>query len=144
MEIKSSKTESGQGLLEFAFGMVLLLILLVGTVDVGRAMFTYMSLRDAAQEGALYGSINPTDEAGIEERVRKNSNMLQGLFADSSADMTIQVTLTGAACSGNGLKVYVAYNNFPITMPFLGSFLGRQTIGISTAVVDTILSPGCP
>ncbi len=40
--------------------MVILLFLVGGIVDLGRGFFTYMALRDAVQEGALYGSINPT------------------------------------------------------------------------------------
>jgi Flp pilus assembly protein TadG len=44
--------EKGQSLTEFAVSVVILLILLAGTVDAGRAFFTFMSLRDG-QEGAL-------------------------------------------------------------------------------------------
>jgi len=42
--------EKGQSLVEFAFGLVILMILISGIVDLGRAFFTYMALNDAAQE----------------------------------------------------------------------------------------------
>jgi len=136
--------QEGQSLVEFAFGLVLLLILLVGIVDLGRALFTYMALRDAAQEGALYASIYPTATADIERRVEENSNLLKSLMDDPAANVEVQVSIYGAACTGNSVTVRVIYHNFPITMPFLGSILGKQNIPISATVTDTILSPACP
>jgi Flp pilus assembly protein TadG len=54
-KIHETRVENGQSMVEFAFGMVILMIILVGIVDLGRAFFTFMALRDAAQEGAVYG-----------------------------------------------------------------------------------------
>ena len=55
------KFENGQSLTEFAVSITFIILILSGIVDLGRAYFTYISLRDAAQEGAIYGSINPLD-----------------------------------------------------------------------------------
>lgn len=139
----SNRIEKGQSLVEFAFSIVVLLLLVAGAVDLGRALYTYMGLRDAAQEGALYASTNPTLESEIESRVRNSSNLLQGLTADASANTNVQVILYGDACTNNAVKVRVSYANFPLTMPFLGTFVGSQTVGISAEVTDTILSPAC-
>jgi Flp pilus assembly protein TadG len=136
--------ERGQSLTEMAVTMSLLLILLVGIVDIGRAFFTYLALRDAAQEGALYGSTTPTSTSDIETRVWNSSTLLQNLADDPNADTNIAVTVVGSPCTGNGIQVRVSYENFPITMPFLGSLIGRQTVPISSTIVDTILSPACP
>lgn len=138
-----ARNEKGQSLVEFAFSIVVLLLLLAGAVDLGRALYTYMGLRDAAQEGALYGSTNPTLTGEIESRVRHSSNLLQSISADAGANTSVQVTILGAACTNNAIKVRVGYANFPITMPFLGSLIGSQSIGISAEVTDTILSPSC-
>ena len=75
----SHNKEHGQSLVEFAVMLTLLLIMVAGIVDAARALFTYLSMRDAAQEGALYASTRPTDTAGIEARVRNASNMLSNL-----------------------------------------------------------------
>jgi Flp pilus assembly protein TadG len=136
--------EGGQSLTELAITMSLLLILLVGIVDLGRAFFTYMSLRDAAQEGALYGSTTPTSTSDIEARVWNSSTLLQNLADDSNADTNVVITVIGSPCTGNGIQVRVSYENFPITMPLLGALIGRQTVPISSTIVDTILSPACP
>ena len=133
-------SERGQSLAELALTLSFVLILLSGVVDLGRAFFTYMALRDAAQEGALYGSVNPTATAAIKSRVLNTSELVSGIVSD--ADITINIT--GQACTGSEITVRVSYDDFPLTMPFLGSFLGRQNIPISAAINDTILTPACP
>jgi Flp pilus assembly protein TadG len=132
------KSEKGQSLVEMAMSLVILMLLVGGVVDMGRAFFTFMALRDSVQEGALYGSINPTLTQEIKNHVLDSSNMTPDLIA--SDDITI--TVIGKACTGNGIRVTATYPDFPITMPFMGAILG-QTIPISATVVDTILSPAC-
>lgn len=137
--IRASPAEKGQSLVEFAISLVIILILLAGIVDAGRALFTYMALRDAAQEGALYGSIDPTNTSEIEERVRNASDMVQGF----GSDIQVQVTIDGAACTGSAITVRVTYASFPLTMPFIGIFVGSQSVPISATITDTILAPAC-
>ena len=132
-------SERGQSLVEMAIALVILLLLVGGIVDLGRAFFTFMALRDAVQEGALYGSVNPTLTTEIKNHVLDSSDMIPDLVA--SDDITINVI--GAACTGNGIQVTATYSDFPITMPFIGTILGSQTIPISATITDTILSPGC-
>ncbi|UCH59062.1 MAG: pilus assembly protein [Anaerolineales bacterium] len=133
--------EKGQSLVEFSVSLVVLLVMLAGLVDLGRGLFTYMALRDAAQEGALYGSFNPTDTAGIEARIGNNSNMLRDIV--SSGSLLRSVSHDGSPCTGEAITVQVTYQNFPITMPFLGSILGRQAVDITASVTDTVLAPAC-
>ena len=132
------QSEKGQSLVEMAMSLVILMLLVGGVVDMGRAFFTFMALRDSVQEGALYGSINPTLTQEIKNHVLNSSNMVPDMIA--SDDIT--VTVVGTACTGNGIRVTAIYPDFPITMPFMGAILG-QTIPISATVVDTILSPAC-
>ena len=136
-------SEKGQSLIEFAVSLLILLLLLAGAVDAGRAFFTFMSLRDAVQEGALWGSYNPTETELIRDRVRKASNFVQAIADDSNASLNIDVDIDGAACTGNGITVQATYENFPITMPFLGTIIGNQEVPISASVTDTILVPPC-
>jgi Flp pilus assembly protein TadG len=141
--LENRKTERGQSLVELAVSLTFILLLLSGVVDLGRAFFTYMALRDAAQEGALYGSINPADSSGIENRIYNSSNMLNNLKSDSAASTTVQVKPLGSVCAGSGLEVSVSYNNFPLTMPFMGTIAGKQTMRLKATVTDTILQPVC-
>ena len=139
---RSTNSESGQSLVELAFGIVMLLVLLAGIVDLGRAFFSYMALRDAAQEGALYGSLNPTDSAGIEARVRATSQ--NPINLQDTTNVFVSSTPIGGNCggNGNGIQVTVSYN-FPISMPFIGTIVGSQSFSLSATVTDTIILPPC-
>ena len=134
--------QNGQSMVELAVSLVFLLTLIAGVVDLGRAFFTHIALRDAAQEGALYGSIDADtkSDADVETRV-------EDVLSDrvDPADLTVTVTpsLSSSSCAGDTIQVTVSFDNFPITMPFLGAVIGQQ-VDLSANVVDTILSPPCP
>ncbi len=49
----------GQSLAELAISLPLLLLMMLGTIDLGRAYFDYIEMRNGAFEGARYGSQNP-------------------------------------------------------------------------------------
>jgi Flp pilus assembly protein TadG len=169
---KSENKEQGQSLVELAMSLVVLLILIAGLVDLGRAFFTYIALRDAAQEGASYATVINSEAlenadvanycAAITNRVIITSETTgtPGIsngpvdlreLAESGA-VTIETTINGTDCAsisaadvcmGGAVTVSVNYDEFPITMPFLGSILGTQSLALSATVVDTILTPAC-
>src|SRR5688500_16859277 len=56
---KGVNSELGQGLVEFAITLPVLLLLLLGTVDLGMGFKTYIALTHAAREGARWISIYP-------------------------------------------------------------------------------------
>jgi Flp pilus assembly protein TadG len=154
---------------ELAISLTVMLMLLVGAVTFGMAFFSYVAMRDAAQEGALYGSFNPyidsdndgsydvtpspepVNEAGIRERVRATSTSPVNL-SDAVRipdDYITAEAVTGLACEGNtagvanAIRVTVEYD-FPIFMPFVGAIIGGQNIHLTAVVTDTILEPRCP
>ena len=136
----SNLTEKGQSLVEFAFSLVILLVLVAGIVDLGRAFFTYMALHDAAQEGAIHGALNPTDTNGIITRVRETSQHPVDLMDTSIVSVGVEAT---GVCEGAVMKVIVTYQDFPVTMPLMGSIIGSQTITLKASAQDTILRPPC-
>lgn len=137
-------------MVELAVSLVFLLTLIAGVVDLGRAFFTHIALRDAAQEGALYGSID-ADTKSSPDVVARIEDVLSDRVDASDLAVTVQrvnpstggVVAYDSSCGGYDIKVTVAYQNFPITMPFLGAVIGQQ-VDLSANVVDTILSPPCP
>lgn len=149
-------TSRGQSLVEFALALMLMLTLLAGAVDLGSAFFSYIAIRDAAQEGALYGSMaavvdangnakydtgEALNAAAIIARVRESSN--QPVDLSDTTNVTVSVSATNPPCAGGGLTVTVTYN-YQITMPIIGGILGSQTIPITASVTNTILKPACP
>lgn len=148
LDLKRDK--SGQSLVEFAISLVILLLIVVVIMDAARALFTYLSMRDAAQEGALYASAYPTATDEIRDRVCDSSDMMTAFCDSNSVNVTISPTVAGVLCMGStgseahGIKVRIDYPSFPLTMPLVGAILGSQTVPISAEVIDTILSPKCP
>ena len=98
-------------------------------------------MHDAAEEGAIYASMNPTDSDGIEQRVRTNASIPVDLSDQSKVSVTIDTI--GSDCAGSYKKVTVAYE-LPVTAPFIGFFTQDQTIPMSVDSSATILRPACP
>ncbi|MGB2894650.1 MAG: TadE/TadG family type IV pilus assembly protein [Anaerolineales bacterium] len=130
------KKERGQSLTEFAVGVTFILVLLASGMDFGRAYFSYISIRDAAQEGAAYASIAPADVTGIRSRVRDTST--NPIDLSSFVDDQIDVVVTGSACAGNTVSVTVEYE-FNIVAPFIAG----NTLHLEAEAIDTILQPPC-
>ena len=147
--MRKTISERGQSLVEFSISLVIILWLLAGAVEFGIALFQYIQLRDAAQEGALYGSICPV-EAKIIQRVRTASSSPIDLSVTSGTD-AVNVVVTGKVGStatdklltvvtpGDGVNVEVTYNH-TLFMPFATLFTGGSTtIPISAEVTNTVL-----
>jgi Flp pilus assembly protein TadG len=53
------RSEQGQSLVEFAAGVVVLVIIVSGVLDLGRAFFTFVAIENGAGEGAIFASYHP-------------------------------------------------------------------------------------
>jgi Flp pilus assembly protein TadG len=144
--------EHGQSLSELALFLTLLFILLAGVVDIGRAFFTYITLRDAAQEGALYASYEPTDCGGAVARAKETTKAEGSVISpvDLQNDVNVNVScIVDKPCAatesygGGEAQIIVTYSNFPVTMPFLGTLIGSQTFEISASSTNDVISPMC-
>lgn len=131
--------QKGQSLVEMGISLMLVLFLLAGAVDFGMGFFSFVAIRDAAQEGALFGSIcqNTTN---ITARVRTSSTRPVNLNL-----VTITITTPGGTSLGKPLTVTVVYN-YPVSTPLITTFLGSSTIPIRAAATSTILesTTTCP
>ena len=136
--MKKLKSERGQSLVELSISLLILLYLLSGAVEFGIAFFQFVQLRDAAQEGALYGSMNPVDPNPIIARVWGASNSPIDLTT-----ITPVITYSNPArkCEGESITVSLTFNH-TVFMPFMSAIVGN-TIPLNASVTDTILSPVC-
>lgn len=138
-----SDKEKGQSLLEMAFAMIVLLLLLAGIVDLGRLFFTYIALREAAQEGAAYASICPPDAAfpenglKISNHVKTSSHFPVDL---TSPNILVTSAFASSPTPGSQLYVEVTYQNFQFFMPILNLIDGD----ITARAVDVSLQFECP
>jgi hypothetical protein len=72
-----NRVRRGQGLVEFAIILPILVLILLGTIDFGRVLFSWIQVMNAAREGAAYAAFNPNDSGGIQLRVDQESNVQQ-------------------------------------------------------------------
>lgn len=139
-KVIGSRLEQGQSLTEFALSFLVLILLLAATVDLGRAFFSYIALREAAEEGAMYGSTDPTNAAAIIDRVRTSSTAPVDLT--DTTKVQVSPTVAGSACAGNALSVTVTYD-FELTMPLIEPIIGTDHFPIELTATSIILRPVC-
>lgn len=132
------KTEKGQSLVELAISFVVLLFLLGGAVEFGLVFFQYVQLRDAAQEGALYGSYCPNESLIIGRAIGASTQPLD--LTQEGVDVFVEYPTTQV--EGGAIKVNVWYQH-KVFMPFMSAIIGDH-ITLKAEVTDTILSTtGC-
>jgi len=146
--MKKLTSERGQSLVEMAISLVVLLWLLAGAVEFGLAYFQFIQLRDAAQEGALYGSINPIASGetsgakydAIRNRILSQSTSPIDLSNEyyNTGNVRIDITVSGSGCITDAITV-VTYYDHKTFMPFANLFM-NDVITIHASVTDTILS----
>lgn len=130
----AGRRDGGQSLVELAIVLPILLALLVGIFEMGRAWNVYQVLTNAAREGAR-AAVIPTSSASTVQTT------IDGYLADAGLDPADgTVTITGQG-SGVGTPTTVQIS-FPYEFAFLGpvvSLLGEGSevpgaLTLSTAV----------
>lgn len=74
-------SEEGNSLVEVALFLPLLLLLLMGVVDFGRAYYLADEVAGAAQAGAVYGMQNSSDTTGMANAAKLNAPDVSGMTA---------------------------------------------------------------
>lgn len=143
------KANSGQSLVELAISFTILMFLLGGIVEFGIAFFQYVQLRDAAQEGALYGSVCECSEEEIIDRAKASSNSPINLRESEELIVDVLIVdplgnskLVEDACEGDAMEVRLVFPH-KVFMPFIPKLIGRSEIALFASVVDTVLVPSC-
>jgi hypothetical protein len=150
-KINRNDQEKGQSMIELALSFTVLLFLLMGVIDLGRAFFALSAMRDAAQEGAVFGSLSPADSNGninsaaIISRVQNSSTSPIDLYNEVEVGhIVVTPNLIGTQlCHGNGIRIDVDWAEFPLVFPFWQPLFGISTIPLHARVEDTILKPPC-
>ncbi|HIC93721.1 MAG TPA: pilus assembly protein [Anaerolineae bacterium] len=107
------RSAKGQSLVEFALVLGVLILMLMGIFDLGRAIYTYNVIANCAREGARAGIVDPTNVDAIVEAARSRAVALD---ADQ---LTVTVTQPG----DNIIQVEVTYNFYAVT-PLIAQFFG--------------------
>jgi Flp pilus assembly protein TadG len=107
----------GQELVEYALTLPILLLLILGIVEFGVAIFAYNTIANAAREGARVGAVLPGNELSDEMRQEIEDAVVArtgGLSLTGGPHGNISVTET-AVISGTAIQVTVDYTHTLIT-----------------------------
>lgn len=167
------KSERGQSLTELALSFMIIMFVLSGIVDLGRAFFIVIALRDAAQEGAVYASVHPPqvitknadpnlddpDLKEVRKRVKTSSSAPVNFstWSDEKLQKNIDVVYTDDPnrCSGfdamgmysYGVTVTVYYDfqfSMPLIQPVVEPWLEADgTLRLGVPATHTILFEPC-
>lgn len=94
-----SRKASGQAMLELCLILPLLLLLILGTIEFGRAAYFDIEVADAARAGALYGAqsmADAEDTAGIRQAVLNDAQDIP------PANFTTLTSSVSCTCPGSG------------------------------------------
>jgi Flp pilus assembly protein TadG len=121
--------EKGQGLVELALVLPLLLLILLGIADLGRAFYYTVMITGAAREAAAYAATNPTANASA---VAQHACNASGLAAFGSACPTTFVVTCVAACptSGGDSGIRVTY-----AFSFISAYLVDRVFNVNPLVL---------
>lgn len=127
--------ENAQALVEFALLLFLLIVMVIGVLDLGRATYYFSAVYNAAREGARYGSVHPNSGDAICTRAQPISiGMTLGCVKDnpcssSGNDICVNKDTTNPAEAY--IEVTVVYQFQPVTPLVLQAF-GISTLPISS------------
>jgi Flp pilus assembly protein TadG len=68
---KASKSKAGQGMVEFALTLPMLMLLMLGIIEFGRLLFTYSAVTTPAREAARCGS----SAGGLDSTINNYQNL---------------------------------------------------------------------
>jgi Flp pilus assembly protein TadG len=109
--------------------MPLLLLLMLGTLDLGQMFFGYIQVRNAVREGAAYGSRHPDDSVAIAAKVRAH-NTPDALAVSSSLAGNCTTVGGQGTVTVEGSWVFT-----PITLSFFSQFgLGPVAMDVSATM----------
>lgn len=131
---RTTTSERGAAAVEMALVTVLLFIMAAGIADLGRALFTYIGVQDAAQEGVLFGSYEPGNTAEIEQRAIDATDY-------PSLQPSDIVVVCDSAPDPDVISVTVNHTVDLIT-PVVGQFLGGS-LDLSKTFTGTVFEE-CP
>lgn len=111
--------DRGAALVETALVLPFIIILILGMVDLGRAIVTHVEIRDAAQEGAIFASFQPDNHNATIQRILE---VTDDPVIDP-AKITIVCT-PGAGPGGEELVKVTVQHDLSLITPIVGNWFG--------------------
>jgi hypothetical protein len=111
---------TGQSLVEFAITFPLFLLLVMGIFDLGRGIYFYSVIHNAARESARYGAVNQCDTVGIK-------NAAKFLAVGLGDALVVKEPTKYFNLDGRPDRIVVTVEyTFRTVTPLVGTFLGED------------------
>lgn len=142
---RDNNKERGQSLVEMALSLSLLILILAGVVDIGRAYYIYVALEDSAGEAATYLSINPkcrTEADGIECANPNNAEFRARNAGGAEIrwdDVNLNIERPSLYGVGEPIVVTAQYRFFLIT-PIIGQIAGSDGVTLTVESSQIIIT----
>lgn len=115
------KEQKGQALVEFAIVLPIILLLVMGILQFGMMMNSYIAIQNAAREGARAGIVGCTDTE-IQNTIISTSPSLD------ASNLTVSITPNGAnRKSGDTLTINISYN-YKLIVPIISSLFKNVVV----------------
>lgn len=109
------KSQRGQALVEFALILPLLLLLVFGIIQFGFIFHAYLTVNEAAREGARLAAVKAyAEDSAIKAKVQERT---------PSLTLTIDITPAGTRPIGSTVSVTVSADIQAFKMPLVGDLL---------------------
>lgn len=167
MMLRRNRREGGQAIVELALFSIVLLYLVMGAADFGRMLFQYITVTQAAKDGARKGAAYPncrssiTNFASVTTAMASSSTTYNSIdYAVAQAgqqlrlgsgnitvtyytyDATTGVRTSGVATTSGQIDVTVTYPFTPIT-PLAGPIIGSIDLRATATHVIEAAPSGC-
>jgi hypothetical protein len=129
--------QRGQTLAEFALILLVLVLVVLGVIDFGRAVYARNVIANAAREGARVGVIDPENTAAISDTVATH---LAAALGGEPSEVTViyPYTVTSPFTDSQNVRVEVSYRFHPVTF-LIGSIIdGGTGAGITLRARSTM------
>jgi Flp pilus assembly pilin Flp len=143
---RAVREEDGAALVEFALVLPLVLLLLIGMLDLGKAFNYWIDETHLANEGARYAAVNknPGPGASLQQSIKSQADS-----ADLRDKLEVCITFPGAGGAAVGEPVQVRVSSNYTFLDFIADRLGvtdKTITSTSTMRLErtpTNLIPGC-
>lgn len=166
MQLRTTRRRPGQEMVEIGLFTILLLMLVMGAADFGRMLFGYVTITQAAKDGARKGAAYPNCRSTISNfasvttgNVSTTYNSIDYAVAQSaqnlglgysgvtiafySYDVTTGVrTSTGTAATGGQVDVTASYAFTTIT-PLVGPIIGSVNVAATATHIIEAAPTSC-
>jgi len=128
------RKEEGQGLVEFALILMVLILVVFGVLDLGRVFHSLITITNASREGARYLTRHPIDKvggfAGTKIAAMNEADGTIIVLTPDQVDVTLcldEDAITGCD-SGTPVRVEVTYS-----FEFMMGFLSQAAVPLTHA-----------